>query len=216
MAQPRVLLVEGKDDQHVLWALLVAHGLPDVFSVVRPRDENSPHIDDSGGIQRLLDSIPVWLKSTGLERIGIVLDADADLANRWQQVKDRLHSAQIGDVPDGPAASGTIIDCEGGLRLGVWLMPDNQLPGILEHFLAFLIPDGDRGIAHVDRFLASIPDEDRSFPEIREAKARLHAWLSIQNEPGKPLGQSITARYLDAAADVAAPFISWIRAVMVD
>jgi hypothetical protein len=142
MAAPRVLLVEGNDDQHVLWALFGAHRVPQVFSVEKPGEGGRRVLDDSGGIEKLLDAIPVWLKATGLERLGIVIDADDDLPKRWQQVRDRLRNAQINEVPDSPAAQGTVIRSESGLTVGIWLMPDNQLPGILEHFLAFLIPAG--------------------------------------------------------------------------
>jgi hypothetical protein len=221
MSDRRVLLVEGTDDQHVMWALLKAHQVPEVFKVIKPRDENATlsHIDeknDSGGVSKLLDSIPVWLKSTGLERLGILLDADDELSLRWQQVRDRLGKAQITGIPNSPDPRGTIIQVENGPIVGIWLMPDNALPGILEHFLAFLIPADDRSLAYVDGFLSSIAVGDRLFPDGRHAKARIHAWLAIQREPGKPLGQSITARYLDADARVVEPFVTWIRKVFVD
>jgi hypothetical protein len=48
-------------------------------------------------------------------------------------------------VPDDPAAEGTIIDPPDDKllpRVGVWIMPDNQMKGILEDFLRFLVPGG--------------------------------------------------------------------------
>ena len=50
----------------------------------------------------------------------------------------------------------------------------------------------------------------------RWPKARIHTWLAVQNEPGKPLGQAITARYLDGGAIAGAPFVAWLRAALVD
>jgi hypothetical protein len=39
MAAPEIyLLVEGKNDQHVIWALCARHELPDTFSVETPED----------------------------------------------------------------------------------------------------------------------------------------------------------------------------------
>ncbi len=220
MAGRRVLLVEGKDDQHVMWALLQAHGVPNVFSVEKPGDDdaalNAGTADESGGVTKLLDSIPVWLKASALERLAIVIDADSNLSQRWGRLCERLRSEQFDEFPDEPSPSGTIIRSIGRPTIGIWLMPDNQLPGILEHFLAFLIPVGDSMLPLVDELINKIPVEQRRFPAQRHAKARIHTWLSLQKEPGKPLGQSITARYLDASAQIVEPFLNWLRAVLVD
>ena len=42
-------------------------------------------------------------------------------------------------------------------------------------------------------------------------KAHVHTWLAWQKEPGKPMGQAITKRYLDANAPHAQQLIVWIR-----
>jgi hypothetical protein len=44
-----------------------------------------------------------------------------------------------------------------------------------------------------------------------EAKARLHTWLAWQEEPGKPIGQAITKRFLDPEATEAQAFLDWLR-----
>jgi hypothetical protein len=95
-------------------------------------------------------------------------------------------------------------------------MPNNKVPGILENFLAFLVPETDKLLPLVDGFLDRIPLEDRRCPNIRLPKARIHAWLAVQEHPGKPLGQAITAKYLNAENAVVAPFLGWIRAVFAD
>ncbi|GAC1468243.1 MAG: hypothetical protein PVS3B1_23760 [Ktedonobacteraceae bacterium] len=42
---------------------------------------------------------------------------------------------------------------------------------------------------------------------------RLHTWLAWQEEPGTPMGQAITKRYVDASSPHALPLISWFRRV---
>lgn len=42
-------------------------------------------------------------------------------------------------------------------------------------------------------------------------KANIHTWLSWQEEPGKPMGQAITKRYLDTSAPHAQQLIDWMR-----
>lgn len=53
--------------------------------------------------------------------------------------------------------------------------------------------------------------KDCRFPPAHKIKARLHTWLAWQEEPGKPMGLSITARYLDADALHAQQLIKWLR-----
>jgi hypothetical protein len=36
----------------------------------------------------------------------------------------------------------------------------------------------------------------------------------LQEEPGKPLGQAITARYLDAHSTVVSPFLDWLSTAL--
>jgi hypothetical protein len=38
----------------------------------------------------------------------------------------------------------------------------------------------------------------------------------VQKEPGKPLGQAITAKYLKSELDVVMPFLNWVKQVLID
>ena len=201
----RMLLVEGQDDRHVIWALLKAHNVSETFKV-----------EIAGGIEPLLESIPVRLKASNLEQFGVVLDADENIQARWEQLRSRLIDGGCEEVPEVPTQLGSVIQMKDGLRVGAWLMPDNTLPGTLESFLAFLVPESDKLLPPVDRFLDGIPLEDRLCPNARLPKARIHAWLAIQEHPGKPMGQAITAKYIDTHRSVVAPFIDWIKAMFID
>ena len=78
------------------------------------------------------------------------------------------------------------------------------------------VPVGDSLLPLVDAFLDSIPKPRRRFAVKDHSKARLHAWLATQEQPGKPLGLAIKARYLDAETAEVAPFLSWLRTALVD
>ena len=95
-------------------------------------------------------------------------------------------------------------------------MPDNHVPGMLENFLTFLVSDQDKLLPLVDQFLNGIPAEIRRCPEIRRPKSRIHSWLALQEHPGKPLGQAVTAKYLDAHTPIVKPFLDWITKMFVD
>lgn len=203
MGAKLVLMVEGPDDEHVVKNICGQRQLGKI--------EN---IHPYGGKDPLIDSIGVRLKESDIGALGIILDADTDLHARWQAVVFRLREAGYNDVPATPAPEGTIIESPADSllpRVGIWLMPDNQTPGILEDFLHFLVPAGDGLLALVDKAIASIPISQRRFSDLREPKARIHTWLAWQKEPGKPFGQAISARYLDPNLPAANIFAGWLQ-----
>jgi hypothetical protein len=204
MPARKILLVEGSDDEHVIKHLCGNRG--------------GPHLDDvkeHGGVVHLLDSLPVRLKASEFGDIfGLVIDADADIASRWQSLRDRLIGVGYETVPDQPAYEGTILDPPAGKllpRVGIWIMPDNQSEGILEDFLRFLVPKGSRLFDHVEASVAAIPKGERRFSSLATPKAIIHTWLAWQEEPGKPLGTAITARYLDPGVPQADGLVSWLN-----
>ena len=90
-------------------------------------------------------------------------------------------------------------------------MPDNQTKGILEDFLRFLVPAGSRLFDHVTTSVATIPEGERRFSQLAEPKALIHTWLAWQEEPGKPMGTAITARYLDPNVAQVDVLVSWLK-----
>ena len=204
MAVKKILLVEGSDDEHVLKHLCGNRGVP-------PLDEVKNH----GGVDRLLDSFPVRLKaSEDGDIVGVVIDADTDLASRWRSLRGRLIEVGYEGVPENPTPDGTILDPPVGTllpRVGIWMMPDNRNRGILEDFLRFLVPEGSLLFEHVKSSVAAIPDGERRFSKLTEPKALIHTWLAWQDEPGKPLGTAITARYLDPAVAQVDVLVSWLN-----
>jgi hypothetical protein len=203
MAGKKILLVEGADDEHVLKHVCGTRGVQEL-------DEIKP----LGSVEQLLESFPVRLKESDIEVLGVVVDADTDLSARWQSLRDRLRDAGYQNVPEHPAPTGTIIlpPPDNALlpRVGIWIMPDNQTRGILEDFMRFLVPEGSRLFEHVKSSVAAIPEGERRFSQLAEPKAIVHTWLAWQKEPGKPLGASITARYLDPGVAQVDVLVSWL------
>ena len=186
----QVLLVEGDDDVHVLRAICRGRGIPEP-EVVPPRD---------GGIDALLRMLPGRLQESSEpgDAVGVVVDADTCLDARWQAIRDRLAAVGYQDAPASPDPSGTVLEAPSGSllpRVGVWLMPDNSTPGILEDFLRFLVPRPDALFDHAFASVASLPE--RRFVDNDEPKALIHTWLAWQAEPGRPYGTAIAARFLD-------------------
>jgi hypothetical protein len=224
--QPRrnLIITEGKNDKFVFHHLLshyqIAEGIID--------------FKEYDGIEKLLEALPVQLRESGLERLGVVVDADDDLTARWTSLKHILTKAGCFNLPDNPLPEGTIINeddltgvlnedgdemiteneaaivQEGLPKIGIWVMPDNRLPGMLEDFVSFLVPQGDPLWKQAQDCLAEIPESQRKF-KTHLAKAHIHTWLAWQEEPGTPLGSAITKRYLDADAEHAQRLMDWVK-----
>jgi hypothetical protein len=194
------LLVEGPNDEHMFYSLLQYHRVPQRFK-----------IEKKGGINPLLDTLDVELDRSGLNRLGIVVDANADLATRWQSLRNKLTELGYSSVPGNPLAGGTIIEQDGRPIVGIWLMPDNTNPGMLEDFVRLLLRQGDVLWPIAEDTLQKVIAVECRFRESYKSKATLYTWLAWQEEPGKPIGQAITANYLDANAILAQQLIRWIR-----
>ena len=198
------LLVEGNDDLHVIWALCEKFKIPEVFDVI-----------DCKGIDNLYTSIPVRFKQADVEVIGIIIDADVNLNDRWMQVKNLL-SHQGFEVPDNLPDEGLVLS-NGHVKVGVWIMPNNDTKGMLEDFIAFLVPPDDKLLPIVDATLDDIESKNlNKYSLTHKSKARIHSWLSWQGDPGTPMGLSITKRYLTTDNENCERLIKWLKKLFVE
>jgi len=197
------LLVEGSDDLNVCYHLLRSHYI-DV-------EQYGIEIVAENGIENLLQDIDVEVSNPKLTNLGLLVDADDDIARRWQSIRAILRDLRYSTAPVRPHPNGTIIYETDRPTVGIWIMPNNELPGMLEHFCRFLVPDDDSLWEHAENIVEQVMQVDCRFPQPHIMKAQIHSWLAWQDEPGKPLGQAITKKFLDAQAPYAQQFISWIR-----
>lgn len=204
MTRDRKLLVEGTDDQHVIWGLMKAREFPETFAV-----------EAKGGVENLLRVFPVQAKGSGIKAVGVVIDADVDLARRWDSIRSILSGLGY-DPPVSIPGDGVILEANAMPRVGVWIMPDNSLSGMLEDFVGYLVPSGDLLWARAEQVIADIPVELAGFTPQHLSKALIHTWLAWQEDPGTPMGLAITKKYLDSSAVTAEPFINWLRRLFVD
>jgi len=206
----KLLLVEGSDDWHViknLWKARTESEVP--FEKSRSQE---PDLDGSGK-QRVLQDLPAQLKSETLHCLGIVLDADEQIGATWDAVAKRLREAGY-DAPHKPAQDGLVLEHPDGYspRVGVWLMPDNHVPGMLEDFVRMLIPADDDLAPEVDGVLDRIETKGiRRYVPRHRRKAFIHTWLAWQEDPGKPMGLAITIKYLNSDSPQADPFVAWLH-----
>lgn len=204
-----LLLVEGNDDFHVIHSLCKQFSIP-VRNLENPK-AGSFSVKDCKGINELLEQIPVLFKSSSLlTTIGIIVDADVNLLSRWESIKNLLIS--LGFVlPEELPTNGLII-INGNLKVGVWIMPNNNLNGMLEDFISFLIPPDDQLLPFINDSLDAMELQTlNKYATIHRSKAVIHSWLAVQEDPGTPLGQGITKRYLTTDEETCKYLINWVE-----
>jgi hypothetical protein len=195
------ILVEGADDKNVLSHLLKHHGL-------------NPEIKDKDGFSQLLRSLRVELRASDITNLAIVVDADSSLASRWQSLRDTLLNCGYQSIPLVPSLEGTVVVEPDMLVLGLWIMPNNRLDGILEHFVAQLIPEHDQLWPKAQADVGAIPVRDCCFKLQDRPKAEISTWLAWQQEPGVKMGAAIHRRYLMPDSPAARSFAAWMRRFM--
>lgn len=191
----KLLLVEGTNDCHVIWSLCQHFSTPETFQVyVCGSDENV--IKRANGM---------LAAPHDMETIGICLDADnPNLKGKWDAVSNKLINHGY-TPPEKPEKGGTILIQKGMPKIGIWLMPDNDIDGMLEDFCLQLAPAN--AITYAQECVkAALEQGHSSFTKTHHSKATVHTYLAWQDEPGMPLGLAITAKALNPSNGLAATF----------
>ncbi len=115
MAEERILLVEGEDDEHVVKALCKARKVELNFTITNKKT-----------YPQLLDGIPVTLKQPALRVLGVLADANDDPESRWREIVDAAARSDV-VLPDAPDSCGTIIQVD--LRVGAGFDPGAGIGG---------------------------------------------------------------------------------------
>jgi len=197
------LLVEGNDDQHVIWALCEKNKLKENFDVI-----------DCGGIEKLNNEIEVRLKSTDIldfDTLGIIIDADSDINKRWSTLKKMLIQKGFNLTNELPP-SGLVYKNAEEVKIGIWIMPNNNLNGMLEDFIRFLVPKNDLLLPIANETLEQIEKQNlNQYNTIHKSKTLIHTWLAWQEDPGTPMGLSITKKYLTTDEETCNKFVNWLK-----
>ena len=193
----RVLLVEGPDDKHVVRQLC--------------RRQSVPHfsIKVAGTVETLLSTVGAEMLAPGRQSVGVLIDADDDLQERWDELVDRLSEEGI-RIPALPNPAGTIVNIVDGPPIGIWVMPDNVSPGELEDFVQKMIPAGDAVWPKSQTYINQIPVELRKFRPGKLLRAQVYAWLATREIPGR-MGAAIGAGDLNIDIENCNNFIDWLR-----
>lgn len=205
---PNRLLVEGKDDKFAVIGLLARHGQD-------WETREGPYVSECGGIDSLLSTLRVALKS--YTKLGAIIDADLSLKNRWAQLRSAVQDTGL-KIPKNPVAGGLVIEgTRPNTKVGLWLMPDNKSPGKLEDFLSKLIPDNMNSIWELAcTSTAEAIKSGAGLKQVDTVKGAVHAYLAWQESPGLPFGSALTAQFLKHEGPQVNEFVVWFRRLFSD
>ncbi len=209
------LWVEGKDDEGIMYSLLNSYLVTSKSKSKLGRfiaNDEFFEIKEHNGLPDLLKALKVELKGDVVDnRYGVVVDADDKLDSIWQKLQGILSASGYSAIPTVPSPEGTILKQGGSPVIGIWIMPDNKLPGMIEDFIGFLGPQKDELWPLAVDVVQKVISTKCNFRPSYKSKACLHTWLAWQEEPGRPMGQAITKKYVDVNAVHAQQLIAWFR-----
>ena len=207
---PNRLLVEGAQEKRFIPELMKKNG-------VNWGDKDNPivHIDSLDGIKNLANPkvISARLKLRNLSALGIIIDADDNPLGRWQSIRNAALKS-VPNIPESPPKEGLIISTPLGINFGIWMMPNNEMCGMLETFVTYLIPTES---GEVWSFAQEVAQEAKNkgakFKDSHLDKANIYTWLAWQNPPGRQLHNAITERILDPKHPEGEKFVRWFNAL---
>jgi hypothetical protein len=171
------------------------------------------YIRDYDGYQNLVDPdiISTELQASELSALGIMIDADDNPLGRWQSIRN-VSLQSIPDLPEALPEEGLIHPAPNGIKFGIWIMPDNKMCGMLETFLAYLIPTENEVLWQFAQQAAKeATSKGAAFTDPHLDKANIYTWLAWQHPPGRQLHQAIMERILNPKHPDAQRFVTWFR-----
>lgn len=217
-------MVEGDTDKRIIPELIEANGIQWELRSSGKKKEFVVEIRESGGYEKITsDFIETEIQTLKISSLvntqsilGIIVDADYSAQQRWQSICDRCSEtrtlANI-DWPERIPPEGFITQVEPSFKLGIWIMPDNQAEGMIETFLAYLVPkeETDPLWRYTQEAVQAAQDLDAPFKEKHIDKAKIHTWLAWQDEPGQQLHNAVQQKILDPKHPRSKPFLDWFR-----
>ncbi|MEM7183285.1 MAG: DUF3226 domain-containing protein [Spirochaetota bacterium] len=202
------LIVEGEQDMRVIPELIEANGIP-----WGEKKEEAVVYIHSYGSDQFIDStsISAELKASKLRSLGLLVDADDNLEDRWKSIKNAC-SKSIPNIPENLPETGLIHETSLGVKFGVWIMPDNKTKGMLETFLSYLVPDESEPLwQYAVEATQNANEKGASFKDVHVDKAKIYTWLSWQNPPGRQLHNAVMEKILDPQHPKAQLFVNWFK-----
>ena len=211
-----LLLVEGNNERFTIPELVEANGF--TWEIDKKKKEYLVYINDyGGGDTKIVRSavISTELNVPGRKALGLIVDADDNCAKRWESVRNACLRS-IPDLPIDLPETGLIHNAftknNKPVKFGVWIMPDNKTRGMLETFLAYLVPNENELLwQYVRQIVIAAKDKGANYKATHLDRANIYTWLALQNPPGRQLHNAVMEKILNPQHPKARVFIEWFQ-----
>ncbi len=204
----KLLLVEGQDDLYAIAKFMGKH-------IAWPKDIPPVKIEAVGSAgELLLDvTIPLRLKSSEVQILGVIVDSDDVHLKRWNRLH-QLVKPSFPHIPDHLPSGGAVVSNTAGKRILILLMPYNKSFCMLETFMKDLIPpEKSRLWKYAVKAAKASRKIGAPFTAHHLDKACIHTWLAWQEPPGERFGTAILQNILNAHSNnpCTGQFVAWFR-----
>jgi hypothetical protein len=157
----------------------------------------------------ILERLEVALLTSN-PRICVIFDAESRAVNQlWGAMRMLLRRNGYENLPEQFPSNGIVCEVEERPRIGIWIMPDNEGPGMIEDFYLLAISPDNLQMRRARSFVESIPNDERLFGA-RVSKATFAVWLGIQADNTSP-GQAVERNLILREAGRFPQFVAWLR-----
>lgn len=221
-----ILLVEGKNDRNVIYQLckelqFIKEDSAGDCSLYKDKWIGFClfHCEGDDDTLKTLNGL-IARFSAGTPRsnkIGAVLDTDANLDKIWVRVTKLLKDYGY-LLPNDPNPAGTVIDGAKHLpTIGVWFMPDNKTPGMIEDFIIDSDMFDFNALTLTCKCVENAKREGiATFKENQCSKAIVHTFLAWQDRPGDLLSWHINKNKIKPNTENGEAFINWLTRLFID
>jgi hypothetical protein len=181
---PKILIVEGRDEEGFFGALL------------RELDLAEIQVAGIGGKTQIRPNLKALVKDPDFSKIvsiGIIRDANADPKAAFQSVRDALKAAEL------PIPKQLMRPVAGPPKVAVMLLPPTGRSGELEDLCLEAVKD-EPIMSCVDQYFKCIHDLGIKRPR-KMSKAKIAALLSYQEDPTNSVGLSAVKGFWDFKND---------------
>jgi hypothetical protein len=190
----RLLAVEGDDEVNFFGKLLEYMDISDFVDIRK-----------SGGKDKFKDLMQAFTITRGfsyIERIAIIRDADENADNAFKSVTGTLKKIGL----KSPALPGQF--SSGLPAVGVFIMPDNSSPGMLENLCLETVKDQEV-MKCVDSFIACTQQLKEKPKNIPKAKAQV--FLAAKPRLVSSVGLGAQKGYWDFKSNHLKPLLSFLN-----
>ncbi len=217
-----LLIVEGTGDKDFIQNFLNYEGLNidlDVRIVTAPEVDSAIMHTTKQGVLNALDTVVKQLNDGRYERIGVLIDMDFRHSSsipikqlNIQQLATKLSQHGFVQTIQPSDAQGVFFaNTDFDHPIGVWLMPDNENEGYLEHWIEnSALKTAENHFHTAEQFIGSF-DNTHFKPHIL-TKAKIYTWLAIQPKPSQDLSRFLSPKYnlLDKQSTSYQNFKHWL------